>query len=649
MQSDEDLSKIERLKKFMYSRNSPTTIHFKRTKVHSHDVDVKGNWQEDEKDFDTVDPNEEYGPTKKIKFPMFKILFVFSLLFFIASGGYALYMFSQGGNLISARNLDIQIAGPVNINGGEPLDFDVLIYNKNPIKLEIVDTEIEFPSGTANVQDPSKELQRIQKMVGDIDINAYSKESYRALIFGSEGEKKQIIVKVSYHVKGSNAVLEKEKTYDVYIQSSPVSLTVKSNDEVVSGEDTSLQVEVTSNSKEVLKNILVKAEYPFGFSYKDASIKPYAGNNTWFIGDLPPKSKRTITINGSMVGQDDESRSFRFSVGSRSSKGDANIGTAFLSTEQLMVIKKPFFSAWLTFNGDEAEGGKFITDPGRAVRVGINFKNNLDTPLYNAKLKVKLSGNAFKPQGVTVNDGIYRSGEKTIYWDMNSTTGLNKIDPGNSSKVSFNILPSDSSATLGELLKNPQVIVDVSMSAERTSEDNVPTEISNSVTGSILLTPKAYITTQILRDTGPFKNVGPMPMIVDKETTFTVVWTLNTTSSSIDGAKVEADLPAYVTWLANYKSKDEDLSFDPVTKHLVWNVGEIKSYTGTSGSSRQLYFQLSLKPTPTESGDSPTMIKNIRLTGKDTFTGKDIDNGETDLTTKYSGDKSYTESESRVE
>jgi hypothetical protein len=106
------------------------------------------------------------------------------------------------------------------------------------------------------------------------------------VIFGEENLQKQIVVTLTYNVKGSTSVFTKTKSYDVIINSSPIGVSVSTLKEVTSGQEFDIRVELSSNSKEVLKDIIFEAKYPFGYNYISSTFPPLSNKNTWNIGDI---------------------------------------------------------------------------------------------------------------------------------------------------------------------------------------------------------------------------------------------------------------------------------------------------------------------------------------------------------------------------
>jgi len=163
-------------------------------------------------------------------------------------------------------------------------------------------------------------------------------KTVQVIIFGEQNTQKTLTVEITYQVRGSSQSFTKNRTYDVLVNSSPINLTVSSFKEITSGQEFDLKVDIKSNSSDTLKNVLVAAAYPFGFTYISSSIKPLPDNATWRIGDIPPGGEKVITIHGKLEGENQDARVFRVSVGAQSSRNQNVIGTEYTSAVSIKLM-----------------------------------------------------------------------------------------------------------------------------------------------------------------------------------------------------------------------------------------------------------------------------------------------------------------------
>ena len=641
--NQEEKSRIEELKKSLYSRVAPDIRTKRRLRFHEQDVDVKTDWEHPKEVDDEIELNKKYKDTSM---SFFKKLLVFSIIIFIIALGAGAYLLFNGSNIVSANNVDIKITGPVSVAGGEPFTFDIGVSNKNNIKLQTVDLSIDYPTGTVDPTDTTKELKNTRELIPDIDPNGTDHKTVNAIVYGEENTEKEVKVTVEYRINGSNSVFQKEQVFNVLINSSPLSLSVSSFKEVTSGQNFELDVTMTSNSNQIMKNLLLKANYPFGFTYISSDLKPISNTTVWGVGDIPPGGKKTVKIKGKLEGQDDESRIFTFSAGAQSSTNNKIIGTEFISNTQEVSIKKPFISLETAFDANtnlKEYVGSFDTP----IKVEVSYFNNLPTTILDGEVHVKLSGTALDKFSVSPSQGLYHSENNEIVWNEITNSELKSIGAGESGKVRFDITPRNFS-TVQRPVIDPSINISVSMNGNRSSETDVPENVVVDSQYIIKVGSDASLSGQIVRKDGPFENTGPIPPKAEQATTYTVIWTVDNTSSNVNNAVVTAVLPSYVKWLGRISPSGEDINYNNVNGQIIWNVGNVGTYTMNSSRRRQVAFQISLTPSVTQIGNMLDLVGKTTLTAQDNFTNQPINSNLSSLNTRFSTDSSFISGDENV-
>ena len=641
--NQEEKSRIEELKKSLYSRVAPDIRTKRRLRFHEQDVDVKTDWEHPKEVDDEIELNKKYKDTSM---SFFKKLLVFSIIIFIIALGAGAYLLFNGSNIVSANNVDIKITGPVSVAGGEPFTFDIGVSNKNNIKLQTVDLSIDYPTGTVDPTDTTKELKNTRELIPDIDPNGTDHKTVNAIVYGEENTEKEVKVTVEYRINGSNSVFQKEQVFNVLINSSPLSLSVSSFKEVTSGQNFELDVTMTSNSNQIMKNLLLKANYPFGFTYISSDLKPISNTTVWGVGDIPPGGKKTVKIKGKLEGQDDESRIFTFSAGAQSSTNNKIIGTEFISKTQEVSIKKPFISLETAFDANtnlKEYVGSFDTP----IKVEVSYFNNLPTTILDGEVHVKLSGTALDKFSVSPSQGLYHSENNEIVWNEITNSELKSIGAGESGKVRFDITPRNFS-TVQRPVIDPSINISVSMNGNRSSETDVPENVVVDSQYIIKVGSDASLSGQIVRKDGPFENTGPIPPKAEQATTYTVIWTVDNTSSNVNNAVVTAVLPSYVKWLGRISPSGEDINYNNVNGQIIWNVGNVGTYTMNSSRRRQVAFQISLTPSVTQIGNMLDLVGKTTLTAQDNFTNQPINSNLSSLNTRFSTDSSFISGDENV-
>jgi len=563
-------SRIERLKRSLYSRDESKVPAEKRTPVSPDTLEVARDWGAPQS-FD-IPYTDTMASVKKNNSFFNKFLGV-AVIFFFLSLGVALFIFFGGLNMISSNNVDIKIVGPTSISSGEEFDAGLSVINQNRTDLQNVTLYIDYPEGAHAVATSSVPLTHDKIDLGTIPKGGTKDYDLRALFFGQSNTVKTVSLKLEYTVAGSDAVFSKQKTYDISINSSPVILNVAYPADINSGQKVTLSIDLTSNSSVVLPHMLVAINYPYGFTYSDSNIKPLHGNSIWDIGDLKGGDKKTLIVSGTLVGQDMEERSFTLSAGTDMDTSQ-NIQTVLATSQATVAIRKSFFDLGVGTGNQDS-----VADIGQQVPVNITWHNTLPDKIVNGHIEAAISGNIFDRSSVNVaNGGFYRSVDNTVLWDKNSTDNLTEMSPGDSGNVSFTLASlSDSLAVRG--IKNPHIDIAVTMTGDRlSSSDSSP--VSSTENTTIKLKSNLSLSSKSYRSIGPLTNTGSVPPSADHQSTYTITWTLTNTTNTLNDVIVSATLPQKVTWTGQTSPTSEKVVYDPNTRLVTWNAGTVSAGTG---------------------------------------------------------------------
>ncbi|MEA2715080.1 MAG: hypothetical protein QOG91_108 [Candidatus Parcubacteria bacterium] len=643
MPSPGDKSYIEELKKSLYSRNAPDVRTKRKLRFQEQSSAVKTDWGGGEEE--SKPPVVLTTAYEDHSMSFFTKLLIASILFCIVAVGIGAYLFYNGANLISANNIEISIAGPVSISGGEPVSFDVSAVNKNTIGLELVDMSVDFPAGTTDPDKPGVILQNYRKLLGNIPSDGSVRQTVRAVIFGEENIQKQITVTLTYSVKGSSAVFTKKQTYDVLIKSSPISLTASSFKEIASGQPFNIKVEIKSNSQQTLPNVIMKADYPFGYVFISSDLPPLSGSSVWKVGDLPPGGRRIITLSGKLSGENTDLRAFHFTVGAQSPTDPKNIGTQYMAVEQDITIQKPFISLNISIDNDQTAAdhvGKF----GQSERIEVNWFNNLPVAVSNMAISVALSGSAYDKTAVRPDQGYFDSAANLITWNQQTNPELGAAAAGDSGKVSFTVTPRDTGTAASPII-NPTLVFNASVSGNRAQEADVPETISSAAARTTRISSSVSLSGRLVRTVGPITNSGPVPPKAEQATTYTVIWDVDNASNAVGGAVASVSLPPYVKWLGVTSPPGEDVTYDQNSGTVSWNVGSVGTHT-VSSSRREMSFQISFMPNINQVNQAPFLVNKAVLNATDNFTGAELMSEQDPLSTRFSTDPAYREGDEVV-
>lgn len=632
----ERLSKIEDLKNKLFSRNYQTKVEHRDMFPHQAGQKVSDSWEKEAGGLN-------FWEKMFMRTPVFKKFFVFSVVFFILAVSYASYVLFFKGNTVSNDNIGIAVLGNTFTAGGEELSLVVEVTNKNNVALDLVDLIIEYPKGSdGNIQD----TERYRETLGTIPSGGVKSENVKLVLFGEQGSVRPISISLEYRVEGSNAIFVKERMYEVSIDSTPLDISVSGPSTASPNEELILKIKSTLNTTKPISDVLLRVDYPVGFQFVSAKPEPAFGNNVWNLGDLTPGSEKDISITGKLLDAfEGEEKTFRIQSGSQSSLDKASLDVVFNSVAYMLNIERPLIEAKLYING--VAGREHSAGARGEINAEIRWANNLETRINNFSIRANLSGNALDQRSIDANQGFYSSVEKTIIWDRNSFDAFREMDPGESGSVDFSFSPGPLFSASGGMLADPSISIEVRASGTQSLEGSDSEELSAQESSVVKITSDVRFANKALYYSGAFTNKGPIPPQAEKETTYTIVWTLSNTSNPVSKAKVTSSLPPWVKFIEP-SGGSSDLLYNPSTKEIVWNVGTISKGAGISNPGKEISFQVALTPSLSQVGTSPTLINDAVLTGTDDFANVPVRVNKSSLSTRLSNDPTFPNFGDRV-
>ncbi|MDP2650043.1 MAG: hypothetical protein Q8P16_00570, partial [bacterium] len=550
--------------------------------------------------------------------------------FIIAVGIAGAYIFG-GGNVISSGKIDINVQGPRTIGGGELLELQVAVRNNNKARLELADLVIGYPPGTKMPTDLSTTMTNQRISLGVIEPGETRTGTVRAVLFGKRDEQQNITVALEYRLKDSSALFNAETTYSVMITSDALEVVIEAGEEVAAGQQTALTVTVTSHTRSIIKDLILRTTYPFGFTIEETEPEEN-DDGLWLLGDLEPGESRTIRILGRLDGQTGDERTFRFLAGTRGSPQRTTVDVILAEAERKVSIKRPFLGMSLTFNGRPA--ASYVARTGQAVPVELTWNNNVQAPLNDVVIAATLSGDGLDPFAISVNDGFYRSIDSVVLWDKTSTRGeLGAVPAGADGDVSLRLTPKPADQMLG--IVDPTIKFELHAAAQRLGAGSTPETIQAVAREEIKVATDVTFNGRALYFENPLGSVGPLPPKVEHETTYGILWSVTNTTSLVRDARVTATLPPYVRWLGVVSPSAERVTFNENDGTITWHIGKLLPDTGVGGKTpRRVVFSIGLVPSTSQVNSSPVLVGSQLFAGTDNFTSTFVEAQADDLTTQ---------------
>jgi len=633
-QSADDTSSLERAKQRLYEPIAPAPRQ--RPLAPQDTGAVPHTWGNGDPLDKVIAELPGFGASSgKRKVRAASMFFIGAFIFFLISLAGAFYISYVGGNAVSVDKVAVEIQGPTTIAGGDTVPLAITVTNTNAVAIQNATIEIDFPNSTRRPDDVTQSYPRYTENLGTLASGARVSRSVSAVLFGGAGQTIPLPVSVSYAASGSNAVFVKKSTYAVVISSTPLSVSADTLAEAVSGQPITIALTVRSNATIPLDNVVLTGAFPFGFTVQSSS-QPLS-NSSFLLGTLAPGASKSLSLTGSLTGQQGDERVFHFTIGTAKSAQDQSLAVTYMTQDASVNLVAPFISTSLAFNGDTSP--TLVLQPGALQSVKVAYANTLSAPITNATISVALAGAAIDYPSIKSSNGFYDSSTHTIVFSRDTDPSLATLAPGatGAGMITFSILPAN------VLPSSPSVTLTTSVSGTRVGQSNVPEQVTASAVKVAKVATAVVVSTNSLHSSGPLGTSGPIPPRTSQATTYTVQWEVRTLGSPVAGVNLTATLPSYVSY-TGVTTGSGSYSYDTKSRTVTWTVGDLPSGSDSTGA-----FQVSLVPSTSQRGSAPLLTNMVTVSGYDRFAGLQITGTADPATTETRGDPGYIPSNSVVQ
>lgn len=633
--SNDEYSKISELEKKLFQGKKGDGDIAPRSNLSPLKKKIPEHWQEGAPQF------------KKKKFNFNIILgglFVFSLIFFVGVAIFAFLALSRDYNVVSNRNIDIDFQTPALVKAGDRVSIRLSIVNRNNIALNDAVLVLSLPPDTRSPEDVSLPLTTWKEDLGILEPGEMRNLTVEVVFFGQENEEKNLSAVMEYMVTGSNTPFAKKDSHSLLVSSPPISIFVDLLPEVISGQDIVIEAKAVSNASVPLQGVVLDVGYPRGFVFNRSEPPPAISDNFWRFGDLPTGAERSVKIFGTISGQEEEVKPFQFRIGLAENRTD--LQTILSEIFSVTSIKRSFLGANIIINNSSLP--EVVVAPGSELSINIDLTNNLQESLLDNRLELSFSGQPIDDLSFRVSDGFYRANERTAFWDKRTFPALGVMTAGARERANLRFNLSSLTAPGRSPFYNPTIDLNLTIFSRRVAEGFPDEETKVDIQRVIKVNSDFRAMARAFYTQGPFINNGPLPPRVDRETTYTIAWSLVNSSNDLRDVEVRGFLPPYTAWVDNISPEDEDISYNVNTGEVVWKASDLPAGTGFSRPTREAFFQISFRPTVADIGQIPNLVARLSYRGFDTFTESSLTGSLRDLNTNLIAEPGFDSSWAEV-
>lgn len=511
----------------------------------------------------------------------------------------------------------ISITGPEAVSVGEEVEYEVIVENKNRVRLSDVIIGLKFPNNF-ELQENSfitdKNLSGARIEVGE--IKSKGKKSYKIKIQVGYSNDSNLFMKtfVRYEPGNVSSSFQADAVKSIYLSQSTINASISSTGSVSSGELIDLIVAVKNDGQQEYDRVTLQIKYPEGFAFKSSSVESVNEDyNMWTFDNLQAGVQREIKILGKLSGRVDAIKKFKVVV----SKEKNGRGVLFEGERSVKVIPSKVLL--------RQERGIENVYPGSFVRYTVFFKNNSTVSLRNLILKVYLPGKFIKQDTVNHQEGYYDSRDNVIIWKAADIKKFKELQPGEEGSVDFSMQIQEQ--ILADDGKNRNPYIRVYSEIESLDVDS-PIFENKKVTSQqtkTLIDSMANVKGSIVYLPSDNNGVEGEYLQVNKKTFLRVKLDMKNTTNDLRNTKLFADFPAGVSWERQIYPEGDNLEFNDRSNRMEWKIGSVKAGTGFTTPAEKAEFVISVTPSINQVGHEMDLISSMQINAEDIFTDNDIE------------------------
>jgi len=619
-------SRVDHIEDHLYS-NTYRASPDERRRMDTQDVVIGDTIWDDNKE-----ENRSFNRAEKSS-SFLRNFFLLALLLCVLAGGYLWWTLTQGRVSVSNENIVIDMRGKTFVDGGEDIDFEVDIINRNVTSLTLVDLVIEYEKNTDEREGFGIETIRVP--LGTIEPGEQLREEFDIALFGEEGDRRIVTAKLEYRIPNSSSIFVAENSFVVGIRSAPLVIDIKAPDRVIANQEMILDIELTANSDEPLEDILIKIDYPTSFSINSFTREPDFGKHTWYFDRLDAGERISFQITGTIGGVTGDERTFRIETGSQSEVDERLLSQVYHNDAHGVALESVFLATDLALSGINEQ--RIAYDNAGEVEGKIRVTNQRATPLADVEIIVSLDGDLYVPGSVRVNSGSYDSNSERLVWTRDSYTRLGLMNPGQSEEVSFSF-NLESLIDEAGIPRDVDPLMDMVVAVRAVGQDGTAFTAEGLDRTTIAVNSVSSLQQETLYQEGGLPNSGPIPPEVGQRTTYSLRWFITNSSNELSDAQVITKLPNNIEWTGVFTPQSSNITYNTQTREIVWRPGAIAAGAGGATPAPEVIFQIALTPSLEENSNFLPLTREVSFSAQDVFTNQELTQNKTSHTTRLQGD-----------
>ena len=538
------------------------------------------------------------------------ILTVFASLIFYWVGGF--HYFQDSFVLkISPQEM--------NLKSGQVATYVVSYENNNKFVLSLATLAMKFPDNFTLLEVSRTDYNRQDNtlFLGDLASGANGQLIIQGRLFGDIEKTEEIVAHVSYYKTNKWGarlwgLFGDLASYSFRPTGSQVSVALGLPETLISNEEFDLPISIVNNTDVVIDELKLVPGMMKNFQVVTATDNYIDG--AWYFYQLKP-GDRVVVNSIAKVATTELSTEIKFDA---FIKYNGNYLKQF-SLNKRQDIFDPHFTTMAVID-------RSVVKVGETVKYSVTLRNTNGYNIEDLSLKLTLDGSYFDVASLTPGGQV--SGN-TVTLDQSRLPALALIMPNETKTLDFFVKIKNSSA--GSINPNMTIGNKVSFVV-----NNLPATVRvNDVNVKVSSDLNVRAFARYYSAEGDQLGRGPLPPVVGQKTKYWVFLQILNDINAVDNLTLTATLPPNV----DYENRTlvpvgNAILYDKNTRTIKWSISKVKVDPTNVGVA----LEVGLTPSAVDLGKYATLLRDIRVSGTDSFTREVLTEQVAEITTNISFD-----------
>jgi hypothetical protein len=508
----------------------------------------------------------------------------------------------------------VTITAPDQILIGDPFVISIAVQNTSDVVLKNVKLDLTVPSNVSIVGE-SQSQTTDSFSIGDIATGTMVTQTSTLIATSGVGTTALLTVRAaSGENQAAQAQFQTNGSLKISVGDPAIGLSVSAPESAIVGSPIGITLAYVNNSPDTIGDVRVVLDTPPAFAF-GASSTGVGNGESWDVGALAPRARGTVTAYGMLTSAAATTYGFAGSVVIATNSNEY----AIIGPTANVELHQPPLSLEITANGSSS----YVATLGDFLSYTIHYANHASVALQGVTVRAKLTGSMFDLATVDGN-GSFDSRNNIFSWSSSAVPALASVPPGASGDLALRVRLLRNFPISRASDKNFIVRVDGTVASPTILPGVVATSTAfvvsatTKVAGGIAISSRGYH----VDGASKIVNAGPYPPIVNRETQYTIHWTVTDSADDLQNVVLSADLPTGIVFTGNVTSNVSTTpQYNSTTGIVTWTIPAIPATAGIVVRAREAVFQIAATPAVNQVGESFALLGETSAQATDIFTG----------------------------